>query len=195
ARAACQLGHAFQSADRCNRHDAGDNWDVNARERTAFPEIEKVVIIEKQLCDDVISASIHFCFEMIHLNQSIWGSGMSLGETSNSDPETAAVRMGAGFVEAANKFYQVDRVLERVARFIVTHFSRSIAAERENVSNGGLRVSAQNRLDFLFVVADTGKMRDRVQFCCVLNALDEVMGQLTRRATGAISHANKVRHV
>ena len=51
------------------------------------------------------------------------------------------------------------------------------------------------RFDFLFVVADTGKMRDRVQFCCVLNALDEIVGQLTRRATGAISHADKIRHV
>jgi hypothetical protein len=43
--------------------------------------------------------------------------------------------MGTGFVEAANEFYQVDRVLERVVRFIVSHSSRSIAAERENVSN------------------------------------------------------------
>src|SRR5882757_1040223 len=44
-------------------------------------------------------------------------------------------------------------------------------------------------------MADTGKMRDRVQFCCVSNALDKIMGQLTRRATGAISHADKIRHI
>ena len=108
---------------------------MNACERAAFPEIEKVAIIEKQLCDNVISAGIDLCFEMIHLNQSIWRGRMSLGKTSNSNPETTAVRMGTGFVEAANEFYQVDRVLERVARFIVSHSSRSIAAERENVSN------------------------------------------------------------
>ena len=58
-----------------------------------------------------------------------------------------------------------------------------------------LGVSKQNRFDLLFVVADTGQMRDRIQFCCVLNALDEIVGQLTRRATGAVSHADKVRHV
>ena len=108
---------------------------MNAREHAAFPEIEKVAIIEKQLCDNVISAGIHFGFEIIHLNQSIWRGGMSLGKTSNSNPETTAIRMGAGFVEAVNKFHQVDRVLERVERFMVSHSSRSIAAERENVSN------------------------------------------------------------
>ena len=44
-------------------------------------------------------------------------------------------------------------------------------------------------------MADTGKMRDRVKFCCALNALDEIVGQLTRRATGAIGHADKSRHI
>ena len=45
--ASSELGHAFQSADRRNRHNASDDWDVNTSERTAFAEIEKVVIIEK----------------------------------------------------------------------------------------------------------------------------------------------------
>ena len=56
--ATSELGHAFQSADRRNRHNASDDWDVNASERTAFAEIEKVVIIEKKLCDDVVSARV-----------------------------------------------------------------------------------------------------------------------------------------
>jgi hypothetical protein len=60
---------------------------------------------------------------------------MPFGETRNSNPETTAVRMSTGFVEPANKFYQIDRVLERVARFIVSRSSRSIAAKRQNVSN------------------------------------------------------------
>src|SRR6185503_5762404 len=38
-------------------------------------------------------------------------------------------------------------------------------------------------------------MRDWVQFCRVLNALNEIVGQDTRRATGAVSHADKIRHV
>src|SRR6478672_10885997 len=44
-------------------------------------------------------------------------------------------------------------------------------------------------------MADAGKMRDRVKFCCSLNALDEIVGQLARRSAGAISHADKIRHV
>src|SRR6476620_6893580 len=38
-------------------------------------------------------------------------------------------------------------------------------------------------------------MRNRIQFGCVLDALDEIVGQLTRRATGAVSDADKIRHV
>jgi hypothetical protein len=45
--AARELGDAFQSAHRGNRHDASDNGDVNASEHTTFAEIEEVAIIEK----------------------------------------------------------------------------------------------------------------------------------------------------
>src|SRR5262249_28091214 len=112
ARPASQLGHAFKTADGSNWHDARDNRDVNARQCAPFSEIEKIPIVEEQLCDDVMSASIHLCLEMIHLNQSIWRRRMPLGKASNSNTETTTVRMRAGFVEAANKFYQIDCVLE-----------------------------------------------------------------------------------
>ena len=42
-----QLRNAFESADRRNRHDPRDNWDVNASERTTFAKIEEIAIIEK----------------------------------------------------------------------------------------------------------------------------------------------------
>ena len=38
-------------------------------------------------------------------------------------------------------------------------------------------------------------MRDRIQFCCVLNALDKIVRELTRRAAGSISDADKIRCV
>src|SRR5215471_866510 len=100
---------------------------------------------------------------------------MSLGKPSHSNSETATIRMRRGFVEAANKFYQVDRVLEGIPRFVVSHSSRPVPAEGENVSDGRFGVSEQNRFDLLFVVADARQMRDRIQFCCVLNALDKIM--------------------
>src|SRR2546423_14819132 len=100
---------------------------------------------------------------------------MSFGETGHTDPETAAVRMGAGFVESANELYQIDRMLERVARLIVGNVARPIASERKNISNRRLRVSMQNRFDLFFIVADARQMRDRVQFCCMLNALHQIV--------------------
>ena len=100
---------------------------------------------------------------------------MPFGETGHPNSETAALWMRSGFVESANEFDQIDRVLKRLARFIVSNPGWPVAAKGENVSNGRLRVSEKNRLNLLFVVTDTGQVRDRVQLCCVLNALDKVV--------------------
>ena len=78
---------------------------------------------------------------------------MSFGETGYSDPKTATVRMRAGLVKSPNESDQVDRMLERVPRSIVSNADRPIATERENVSNSRFRVPKENLLDLLFIVA------------------------------------------
>ncbi len=98
---------------------------------------------------------------------------MSFRETGHSDSETTAFRMRAGFVESSNEFDQIDRMLKRVPRFIVSDSSRPIATERENVSNSRLRVPKENLLDLVFVVADARQMRNRIQLCCVLNGSNQ----------------------
>ena len=81
---------------------------------------------------------------------------MSFGKTSYADPETAAIGMRAGFIEFANELYQIDRVLKRISRFVIGSSTRPIASERENVSDGRVCVSKQNRLDLFLPVADAG---------------------------------------
>ena len=66
---------------------------------------------------------------------------MSFGETGHADPETAAIRMRARFVKSADELYQINRMLKRIARFIVGNVARSIAPEREDISNRRLGVS------------------------------------------------------
>src|SRR4030095_8236525 len=99
---------------------------------------------------------------MIHLNQSIRRRGMSFGETGHTDPETAGIGMRAGFVKSANELYQIDRMLKRIARFIVGNVARPIAPEREDISDPRLGVSDHNRLDLFFVVANARQVRDRI---------------------------------
>src|SRR6266480_793695 len=70
-REACATGQfrdAFESAYGGNRHDPGDNGNVNSGKRTTFAEIEEVAIIKKKLCDHVVGTGIHFRFEMIHFD-------------------------------------------------------------------------------------------------------------------------------
>src|ERR1700704_931373 len=104
---------------------------------------------------------------------------MSFGKTRYTDPEAAAIRMHARFVESANELHQIDRVLEGIARLIVAASPRRIAAECKNISNAGFRISNQNRFDFVFLVADARQVWDRIQFCRGLNALDKIMGQIS----------------
>src|SRR5438093_12251700 len=100
---------------------------------------------------------------------------MALGAPGHGNPQTADARMCARLIESANEFDQIDRMLERVPRFLVSNSCRPIAAKRENVSNGRLGVSKEDRFDLLFVMTDTGEVRDRVQFCCLLNALHKIV--------------------
>ena len=70
-REACSTGQfrdTFESAYGGNRHDPGDNRNVDSGERTTFAEIEEVAIIEKKLCDHVVGAGVDFRFEMIHFD-------------------------------------------------------------------------------------------------------------------------------
>src|SRR4029077_3312339 len=100
---------------------------------------------------------------------------MSFGEPGHANSKAAVVRMRAGLIESANEFDQIDRMLERVPRFIVSNSCRPIAAKRENVSNGRLGVSQEDRFDLLFVMTDAGEVGDRFQFRCVLNAPDKIV--------------------
>ena len=149
---------------------------MDAGERAAFAEIEEVAIIEKELRDNVVGAGVDFRFEVIHFDQSIRGRRMAFRETGHTDPETAAIGMRAGFIEFANELHQIARVLKRIARFVIRSSLRPIASERENVSDGRICVSKQNRLDLFFLVTDAGQVRDRIQRRCGLDALDEVVG-------------------
>src|SRR5437016_1487403 len=100
---------------------------------------------------------------------------MSFRKTGHANSESAPIWMCARFVESSNKLHQVDCMLKRISRFVVRNVMGSIAPERENVPNCRLSVSNQNVFDLLFIVANAGQMRDWIQFCSVLNALDEIV--------------------
>ena len=71
ARAAREFRDAFESAHGGNRHDAGNDRNVDAGKRATLAKIKKVTVIEKELGHDVIGAGIHFRFQMIHFDQAI----------------------------------------------------------------------------------------------------------------------------
>ena len=168
---------------------------MNSSQFTTLSKIVEVAIVEKQLRDDVVRAGIDLRFQVIHFDQSIRRRRMAFRETGHADSKTARIRMRTGVIEPADELHQVDRVLERIARFIVGSSLRSIASERENVADGRARVALQNRIDFCLLVANAGQVRDRIQLGRGLDALDQIMGQIARGAARAIGDADEVRHV
>src|ERR1043166_4379023 len=100
---------------------------------------------------------------------------MAFGKAGHADSETAWIWMGPGLIKSPDKPYQIDRVLECIARFVIRKIFRAIAAEGEDVSDLGLGIPMQNILDFRFIVANTGQMRDRIQLCRVLNSFHQIV--------------------
>src|SRR5437588_7185073 len=100
---------------------------------------------------------------------------MSFRETCHADSESARIWMCARFVESPNKLYQVDRVLKRVSRFVVRNLLRPITPERENVPDLRLGVSSQHAFDLFFIMANAGQVRYCIEFCCMFDALDQIV--------------------
>src|SRR4051812_13453281 len=120
---------------------------------------------------------------------------MSFGKSGDTNPETAPIRMRARFVKFANELHEVDRVLKDVSRFVISTSARRISTECENVTDRGLCVTLQNRLDFVMLVADARQVQNRIELRRCLNALDQVVRELARGPAGAVGDADKVRHV
>ncbi len=100
---------------------------------------------------------------------------MPFGKTSHANPKPALIRMLAGFIESADEPDQINRVRKGVADFIVRNFRRSVAPKRENISDGCPGIATENQLNLLFIVANAGQMRNGIEFCGVLNSLDEIV--------------------
>ena len=103
---------------------------MDASQSATFSEIEKVAIIEEQLRHNVVRTGVYFRLEVVHLNQAIRRRRMTFGKTRHTDAETAAIRMRSRFIESSNEPNQINRMLERVARFVVRDVARPVAPER-----------------------------------------------------------------
>src|SRR5437667_12081099 len=104
---------------------------------------------------------------------------MSFRKPGHADSEPARIWMCARFVESPNQLHQVDRVLKGIPRFVVGDVMRPMAPERENVPNRRLSVSNQNVSDLFVFRTDEGHVGHWIQFCCVFNALDEVVSKVS----------------
>ena len=78
-----------------NRHDSGNDGDVDARQFAAVAKIEKIAVVEEKLGHDVVRAGVDLLLEVIHFQEPIRGGGMAFGKSRDADAKPARVRMSA----------------------------------------------------------------------------------------------------
>ena len=159
----------------------------------ALAEVVEVVVVEEELGADVVGAGIDLGLQIVHLVQPVRRVGMPFREPSDADAEAAPVGMRAALVQPADEAHQVGRMLERIGLAVVV--LRRRAADRPRArgccSLPACRILRQDLLDLRLAVADAGQVRDRVERGGLLQPQHQIVGQLPRRAAGAVGHRDE----
>jgi hypothetical protein len=108
--------HALESVIAENRHDARNDQAADAGSAAVSHPLVEDLVLEKQLSDDEVSASINFLLQELDVVCATRGLQVSLGITSNSDTEEVSILL---FYEA----HQVDCIVEPI--FVVDPVSGS----------------------------------------------------------------------
>ena len=177
-------------------HDAGDDGDVDSGKSASISKVQKIVVIEKELCADVVGTGIHLRLEVIHFQKAIRCIGMSFGKSCHTDTKPAWVGVFSRCVKFLDMPHEVGGVLESISSPVVARdIFRWVAPECEKVADTSGGVFFQSGCDFLRAMryaSEVGNGRGGGGF---LDADHEVMGEFARRATGTVGDAHKRRIV
>ena len=113
-----KLRHAFQSRERCHRHDSRKDGNVDSLQSTSLLPIKKTPVVEEHLAADPVHAFIHLALEVVHLCQRVGGFRMSLGKPRRADRKSTGVGMHSRSIEFRDRPDQirgVGKVLEMIA--------------------------------------------------------------------------------
>lgn len=104
-----------------NRHDTGNDRNLNACIFRPVKEIVEDIVIEEHLCRQKVTARIDFLFQMRNVISLVFTLDMPLGITSSSDTEIS------GF------FYLSDQFGGILIIMLDPAILRNISAQRENI--------------------------------------------------------------
>ena len=85
------------------------------------------MVVEEKLGADVVSASVHLGFEVVHFEQAVWRGRMAFGKSRDADAKSSLVGVTTEFFDEAN---QIRRLRKHIAGVVVVGLvARRVPAE------------------------------------------------------------------
>lgn len=167
-------------------HDAGDDGDLDSGQIATVAEVVEVAVVEEHLGDDEVGAGVGFGFEVVHLGHAVWCAGVSFWESGDADAEAAGVGVPERLGLILDKRDELGGVAKAFFPPVVCGFVWWVATEREDVGHTSLGVGGEQIAEFVLGLLDAGHVGDGVEPGLVLGAQDEVTGEFSGGAAGAV---------
>ena len=88
-RAAGQVRHPVQRSDAGDRHDAGDERNVDSDQIATIPPIVECRVVEEELRRDPVRAGIRLGLQVVELPQPVRRLGVAFGKAGDPDAESS----------------------------------------------------------------------------------------------------------
>ena len=180
-------GHALDPGDGANRHQPGDDRDVDAGGARALDEVEIDAIVEEKLGDDEVEAGVDLGLEVPDVLIEVAALHVPLGVAGAAQAERVAEAL-------ADVVHQVGGVREAARHALEARLAgRRIAAQHHDVLDAGVDQPLEHRADLVLAGADAGQVGHRREARLALDPLHQLDGLGARRAARAVGHRHEGR--
>ncbi len=119
------------------------------------------MVVEEKLGADVVRASVHLGFEVVHFEQAVGRGWVTFGKSRYADAKSSLVGMAGEFFDEAN---QINGLRESIAGVVVVGLvARRVAAEGEDVADSSGGISFENCRDLCFGMANAGEVGNGIE--------------------------------
>lgn len=180
------VGSSEKASVCSNRHDTGENWDVDTTLANLLHPAKKVVGVVEHLGDDECGTHVDLLLEVIKELFLILVVVAALGVASDANVEVVAVG-------ATDVLHKVASVLETtVGGGPLVLVSRRITTESENVGAAGLVSLEQGIIDLLNTHVGASQVHTGLEAVNSLSLENHLAGQLGDAASGAPCDVNEL---
>ena len=193
-RTAGQIRHPIQCSDTGDRHDAGDQGDLDADQIASIAPIVEGRVVEEELRRNPVCTSFGLRLEELELPEPIRSFRMPFWETSDPDAESSWIWMRPLLVETCDMFDEFDGVGVVVGLWVVSCIvDRVITAKSKHVADPCFGVSGENGVNLLRGLLHAGQVRDGIDLATLLKLDHQIMRSLSGRASGAVGDGDERR--